>query len=218
MNKTAWSVFRFNYDFAKDLPLDMNNCVFAFRNTMYKNKEDEFHGQLESCQQFLAGIEAKLGFQPSQIYKVDHDGSPCWLVIGDKGWQHAPPLVGLYTLLIRLGFMHKLGESADATLELAKEGKITIGDNSNYAGNKDCTYIKQSWPGIQVLFEHGLAVFNEKMEDNYPADLPKLGRSLHDHFGPVSFSEKLSKKAMPSWYKEEHWGPEEVPKEESESE
>jgi hypothetical protein len=111
-----------------------------------------------------------------------------------------------------------LGKSADETLELAKGGKITIGDNSRYAGNKDCAYIRDSWPGMQVLFEHSLAVFNEKMEDNYPKDLPKRGKSLHDHFGPVSFAKKLPQKVMPEWFREEHWGPDETPAKETEAE
>lgn len=45
VNKTKWSIYSFKYDSAKDVPLDMDNCVFAFRNTLYQGKEKtkEFH-------------------------------------------------------------------------------------------------------------------------------------------------------------------------------
>ena len=149
--------------------------------------------------------EKKLGFQPSMIYEVPHDPSPCWLIVGDKGWQHAPPMVGLFTLFIRLGIMHKLGADADETLKLAKDGKIKIGTGTEYAGNRDCSYISQAWKGIQVILKHGMEIFYEKMEDNYPKDLPNRGPSLHDDFGPVNFSQRSPEEAMPHWYREKYW-------------
>jgi len=214
VNKTKWQVYGFHYDVAKDVPLDLDNCVFAFRNTLYKGKAKDFHKQREACQQFLNGLEAKMGFQPSQVYEVPHDGSPCWLVVGDKGWQHAPPMVGLFTLMIRVGFMHKLGDSADATLKRAKDGKIKIGDSSGYAGNRDCSYIASSWKGLQAILKHGIDIFYSKMEENYPKDLPKRGASLHDAFGPVNFTSAFTvkngkpsgaRKAMPHWYRAKYW-------------
>jgi hypothetical protein len=144
-----------------------------------------------------------MGFQPSQIYEVPHDASPCWLIVGDKGWQHAPPMVGFFTLVIRVGFMHILGASADDTLMKAKEGKIKIGDTTGYAGNRDCSYISSAWKGISAILKHGLDIFHEKMEDNYPASLKSAG--LHDSFGPVNFTAKRPKAAMPHWYREKYW-------------
>ena len=36
VNKTKWSVYGFHYDSKKDVPLDMEHCVFLFRNTQIK--------------------------------------------------------------------------------------------------------------------------------------------------------------------------------------
>ncbi len=217
VNRTKWQIFGFHYDTAKDTPLDLENCVFAFRNTQYKGKEEEFHGSREACQEFINQLEEKMGFASrTKIYEVPHQNSPCWLIVGDKGWQHAPPMVGLFTLIIRVGFMHKLGESADQTLQRAKEGKIKIGDNTSYAGNRDCSYIAQAWAGIQAILKHGLNIFYPEMSDNYPEDLPRRGASLHDAFGPVNFTLAATrkdgqgnptgaKKAMPRWYEDKYW-------------
>ncbi len=216
VNKTKWEVWGFKYDTAKDVPLDLGNCVFALRNTSYKGKPEDFHQAREACQEFLNKLEAKMGFQPTRIYEVPNKSAPCWLIVGDKGWQHAPPMVGLFTLVIRVGFMHQLGDSADTTLQKAKDGKIKIGTDSGYAGNRDCAYISSAWKGIQAILKHGLDIFYEKMKDNYPADLPKRGASLHDQFGPVNFTSAATKKnargdwtgsrkAMPHWYREKYW-------------
>jgi len=206
VNKTKWSIYSFKYDSKKDVPLDMDNCVFAFRNTQYKGKAKDFHKARAACQEFLNGLEAKMGFQPSQVYEVPHADGPCWLVVGDKGWQHAPPMVGLFTLMIRVGFMHKPGDTADATLKKAKDGKIKIGDSTGYAGNRDCSYISQAWKGLQVILKHGVEIFHDTIEENYPKDLPNKCGSLHDNLGPVNFAKNAAvKKAMPHWFRTKYW-------------
>ena len=208
VNKTKWSIYSFKYDTAKDVPLDMDNCVFAFRNTLYKGKEKEaeFHAQRQACMEFLNGVEAMLGFEPSQVYEVPHSGGPCWLVVGDKRWQIAPPMVGFYTLFIRLGFAHTPGESAEETLKKAHDGKIKIGDNTSYAGNRDASYIKQAWKALQVLLKHSVEIFHPTIEENYPKDMPSKVGSLHDYLGPVNFAKNASvKKAMPYWFREKYW-------------
>lgn len=205
VNSKPWEIYGFKYNPEKDIPLDRDFCAMSFRNTSYKDKPEEFHSKREACEKFLNGIEEKLGFAPSKVYAVEHKESPCWLIVGDKRWQHAPPMVGFFTLFIRLGFMHEAGADVDATLERAKKGEIQIGDNTSYAGNRDCSYIKESWKGLTLLFKHSIGIFHEKMEENYPEDLPKRGPSLHDAYGPVNFSKKTPAKAMPHWYREEIW-------------
>jgi hypothetical protein len=206
VNKTKWSIYSFKYDTAKDVPLDMKHCVFAFRNTAYKGKAADFHANRTACQEFLNGIEKQLGFQPSRVYEVPHDGAPCWLVVGDPRWQIAPPMVGFFTLFIRLGFAHTPGEAHNVTLQKAKDGKIKIGDGDHYAGNRDASYIKSSWKALEVLLQHGVQIFHPTIEENYPKDLPDKCGSLHDSLGPVNFAKSAEvKKAMPFWFRPEFW-------------
>ena len=201
INKTKWQIYSFKYDSTKHHPIDANNCVFAFRNTQYKSKAADFHKQRKSCMEFLNGFEKKCGFEPSQIFEVPHPGGvPTWIVIGDKRWQHAPALVGLYTLLIRTGFAHKKGTPFTTTLSGCKAGKIKVVTNSG-AGCHDPNYIKQSWKGIQAILEHGTGCFHPKMADNYPKDVQKRIGSLHDYAGPVNWTKGSCKKGMPRWYK-----------------
>lgn len=206
VNKTKWSIYSFEYDVAKDVPLDMDHCVFAFRNTAYKSKPEEFHASRAACQEFLNGIEKQLGFQPSKVYEVPHNGAPCWLVLGDKRWQIAPPMVGFFTLFIRLGFAHTPGETFEETLQKAKSGKIKIGEDASYAGNRDASYIKSAWKALEVVLEHGVKIFHPTIEENYPKNLPETCGSLHDSLGPVNFAKNAQvKKAMPFWFREDYW-------------
>lgn len=211
VNKTKWSIYGFTYDTAKHLPLEAEHTVFAFRNTQFKGKDKEFHAAREACQDFLNQIEAQMGLEPSMIHEVPHPSGPCWLIIGDKGWQHAAPMVGLYTLFIRVGVKHTAGEGYEKTLAKARDGKIKIGAGTSYAGNRDCSYIKQAWDGIQVILKHGLKVFHPTIGENYPKDLPNKCGSLHGQLGPVNFTNARktkngAAKAMPYWYRDEIWG------------
>ncbi|HJS83040.1 MAG TPA: hypothetical protein VJ742_09435, partial [Nitrososphaera sp.] len=208
VNKAPWQIYGFKYDPNKDKHLDLKNCTLAFRNTQYKNKPDEFHAQMKACQSFLNGMEKRIGFKKSKFYQVENPDGPCWLIVGDKKWQHAAPLLGLFTIFIRLGFAHDLKETADQTLEKAYAGEIKIGDSSNYAGNNDCGYLQSAKKGVELMLSLGTGVFHPKMEDNYPMSLKTA--SLHDSFGPVNFTRGSCKKAMPFWFRDEIWKSEPV--------
>lgn len=201
LNKTKVNIYEFKYDPAKDLPIQLNRTALAFRNTQYKAKEEEFHEKLDACQEFLRKIDKKLGFKSTEIHKVPHKEGPCWVVLGDKKWQHAPTMISLYTLLIRVGFHHTKGASAQKTIQLATDGKIKIA-SSGGAGCNDVSYMKKSKKGIDVILKHGLKVFYAKQADNYPKEIRK---QLHDSYGIVNFTAGKPKKQMAHWYRESVW-------------
>lgn len=203
LNKTKVSIWSFNYDVEKNRPLEIKRTVLAFRNTQFKGKDKKFHEAMENCLEFLHGIERMLGFRPTRIEAVEHPEGPTWVVIGDKRWQHAPTMISLYTLLIRLGCFHKLGDDVIKTLDRAESGKIKIGDSGSYAGNKDCSYVKQARKGIDAILRHGIDIFHEKQVENYPPELK--GNGLHDNYGIVNFTLGKPKKVLPHWYREGIW-------------
>lgn len=203
LNKTKCSIYGFHYDYSKDLPLLMTETALAFRNTAYKKKPEEFHECLNACLEFLQGIDEILGLEPTQIFKVENEDWPCWFVLGDAKWQLAPTMISLYTLLIRIGFFHKPGDDVTETINRAEKGKIKIGTGSEYAGNRDCSYVGQARKGIDVILKHGTSVFYADPKKNYPKELLKNG--LHDNYGIVNFTQGRPKKIMPHWYRSKLW-------------
>lgn len=199
INRTKYEIYGFKYDSAKHYPLETNHCAFACRNNALKKEPEEFHARRDACQNFLNQLEEKLGFEPSRIFQVEHEAGPCWLIIGDKRWQHAPPILGLFTLFIRIGFAHDPKESYKTTLENCQAGKFKITKFVNEAGYNDPAYIRESWKGVQVFLEHGTDAFHPTIEENYPVDLPNK-ISLHNSVGPVNWSKGYAKVAMPRWY------------------
>lgn len=205
LNKSSVSIWSFKYDYAKNLPLLMDRTVLCFRNTQFAKKPEDFHKMMGPCLEFLQLCEKELGFERlTEIHQVENPDGPCWLVLGDAGWQHAPTMISLYTLFIRLGCFHKPGDSLASTLKKAEKGSIEIGDSRSYAGNNDCKYVKQGRSGIDVILKHGLDVFHEGQADNYPKSLKENG--LHDNYGIVNFTAKRPQKVLPHWYRKEIWG------------
>ncbi len=203
LNQSKVSIWDFEYDFKLNKPIQMDRTVLAFRNTAYKENPEEFHKQLGVCLEFLQGVDALVGLEPTQIYPIEHAEGPCWLVLADPRWQLAPTLISLFTLLARIGFLHNPGDSIQQTLDRAEKGEIAIGDNKSYAGNRDCSYVKQARKGIDVILKHGLEIFHPTPQENYPPSLIK--HRLHDNFGIVNFTQGRPKTVMPYWYREEIW-------------
>lgn len=206
LNKSDVAIWDFKYDFKKDKPLLMDRTVLCFRNTQFKGKKEaDFHAMTGPCLEFLHLAEEQMGFDNlTEIYQVENEDGPCWLLIGDAGWQLAPTMISLYTLFIRLGCFHKEGKSLEDTLKRAEKGSIKIGDDQSYAGNNDCKYVKQGRKGIDIILEHGLDVFHPDLADNYPESLK--GNGLHDNYGIVNFTAQKPKHCVPYWYREEIWG------------
>ena len=203
LNKSSISIYDFKYKYGDNPPLSVDQTLLAFRNTQFKGKDENFHAMLRPCLEFLQAVDRQLGFRPTQIFPVEHEESPCWLIVADGAWQHAPPMISLFTLLVRLGCFHNPGDSIEKTLERAEKSEIKIGNSNNYAGNNDCSYVQKGRKGIDLILKHGLALFYSKQKDNYPKALRQQG--LHDFFGIVSFAVKRSKKAMPHWYRSKFW-------------
>lgn len=205
LNKKPVRIYGFKYDPSKDVALQMDRTVLALRNTEYRKKDEDgrFHEQLAACLEFVQQIDRRLGFRPTQIYVVEHADAPCWAIVGDARWQHAPTLLSLYTLLLRLGFLHRPGQDSDKTLQLAGEEKKLLGDACNYAGNLDCRYVKEARVGIDLIMRHGLNIFHPKQEDNYPSSLDVS--TLHNFLGIVNFSKQAAKEEMPHWFRDEIW-------------
>ena len=203
LHGTKVEIFGFKYDSSKDKPLKLDRTALTFRNTQYQSEPEKFHERMEACIEFLQGVDRLLNFRPTQIYQVPHDSSPCWLVLADKRWQHAPTMLSLYTLFIRIGFFHTPGEEVAKTINRAEKGEIKIGPGLSYAGNLDCSYVKQARRGIEVILKHGLDVFHRTMKANYPEGVDT--HLLHDGFGIVNFTQGKPKGTMPHWYREELW-------------
>ena len=195
-----------------DIPIHMARTALLFRDTNLKGVvgKKRFHEHRVGALDFLHQVDEQMGFSPTEIHQVKgtKDGPPTWLVLGDKRWMHAPTLLSLYSILIRVGYYHNPGGEFMRTLEMMKDGELGIGNaaedfGDGAAGCNDTSYVGQAWKGIRVILKHGMKVFHEEMIENYPGDIRTS--ILHDTYGIVNFTKKRPEKRMPHWYRKSLW-------------
>jgi hypothetical protein len=115
------------------------------------------------------------------------------VVEGHRRWIISPPMVSFYTLLVRLGFSHKVGSAATETTRGIMDGSIKAYqpvDRSRLTG---------SWSGIERIMNEGdRKIFGSDMAKNYPAS---VGANAVHGLGIMGFSSEYTKTVMPNWYK-----------------
>ena len=160
-------------------------------------KDTQFPKKVAVIPEFLNQIEEKLGVEKTTIFECEeppekYQKSGIYLMIADKKWLLAPPLLSLWTLLARNGIRHKEGDSWETTIQNIIDKKCTA------AQKHDATYLKYAKPGLDLLLEKGFdALFGENQKKNYPKS--KAGHAMHHYSGAVSFGSCKAKAHFPDW-------------------
>ena len=77
----------------------------------------DFNGRIKNLEEFLNLAGRKIGVKNIRISEVRDSGKKkVFLIRGDRGWIHSPPLFSLLTLYARIGIFHKLGDSLNETV------------------------------------------------------------------------------------------------------
>ena len=196
---------------AESLPLHLGRTSLLMRNGDLKGVKGTklFHSHRVGCLDFLRQLEKRMGLRRSEIsvVKGKKTDAPTWLILGDKRWMIAPPMISLFALLLRVGYYHNQGGSAQRTLEMMRDeelgdwGNDDVYDDSQ--SENDASYLSQAWKGVQLILKHGPKVFHEKMIENYPGDVKP--NTIHNDYGLVNFSSKRPEKRVPYWYRKSLW-------------
>lgn len=120
-----------------------------------------------------------------------------FLFSGDAAWMISPPMLSFYTLLIRLGVAHKVGEPWLETIDFVASGKCKASTDSYI-----CHCARK---GIDRLIKEGFRnIFGDDIKKNYPSGLRE--GTTHPYFGIQAFSLGEAKHWCPHWYKTEKTG------------
>lgn len=175
-----------------DAKIDSKNIRILIRD----KENDLFESMMPNLLDFLNQFEDKMGVEKSVIYKVKASDN-CFLLLGSKEWLLSPPLVSLYTLLLRVGPLHKIGDDFRTTLAMSSNGKVYSARANDYS------FMKQSLNRITSLLEKGYkSFFCLKMEDNYELSEQDLA-SRYSALGFATYTEIYENtRAYPDSYKD----------------
>ena len=190
------TIFGFTFNPKNDPHLDMNKCKLLVTNSA---DPKEFKNRIEKCVLFINQIEKALHLIRTVAYECElppphYTKCGVFLLESSRRWLEAPPLVSLYTLLIRVGFVYNGTDTFMEHIAKVQEGKI-----SPYQRN-DASYLKSADKGIKQIMELGYRkIFYIDPKKNYPEGI-QTG-VLHNSTGIVGFTAGSTKTVVPYWHR-----------------
>jgi hypothetical protein len=194
--KTKKKIFGFQYDPSKESPVCLSKAQLVIANST----DRKLRQKIPACLDFLNQIEKKLKINKTKIRECEsppnkYSAGGVWFFEGSKRWLASPPMISLYTLLIRVGFTHVEGKNYWSTIEDICARKIPP---YQY---EDFERLKGSIKGIERILDQGdRKIFSSDFKVNYPKGL-KIN-TLHNNLGICAFSEGATKKHVPYWHKD----------------
>lgn len=179
LKKKTATIYGFSYDPTQMPPLDLGHCRLAVQNKKIK----DFSSKIPNVIDFLNQIEKELHLKRSIAYPIK-GATNALLVEGSSKWMNSPPMISLYTLLIRTGTVHDLNTNWNQTISDIINKKKQPGQTN------DVTYLTTCKDTIQKIVSIGYRPFFYKdMDKNYPETSI---HSLHNNAGIVSLANKAS--------------------------
>lgn len=210
VNQTSFEVYNFKYDPATEPQICLDKTRFMICNWRDESFEQKL---LNNCKEFLHELETQMKMKktifekctnPPPIYRR----AGVFIVEGSKRWMIAPPMISLYTLLIRIGMVHPLGQSAKDTLDQIESGDLRAYNwkpayKTSYGTNRDdndSDHLSSARIGLERILKYGdRKLFHKDMKDNY---LEELGiDAIHDDCGLCGFSNDYTNYHFPHWHR-----------------
>lgn len=221
IHKMEMGIYGFNYKYGVNPSLDFQ---FTVEDTGKKNKktkepvenvtvvgrtrimaanasDNNFSNLQVNVADFLHQFENRLGLDLTQIYKVTNPQDKykkcgVFVYVSSPRWMEAPPMLSLYSLLMRVGCVHKIGDNWLTTLENVANGTV-----APYQAN-DGNYVKRSLNKIKQIMEIGYrTMFYKNPLKNYPKQIPVS--VLHNSTGIVALSQNQTNTIVKHWTRED---------------
>ena len=148
---------------------------------------------------FLHQIESQLKIVKTKVREcasppMKYAAGGVWLLEGSKRWMKSPPMISLYTMLIRVGFSHTVGNSFWDTINGICNCSVVPYQS------EDRDRLTNSLKGIKrILAEGDRKIFTGDIKRNYPKGLRI--QDMHDNLGICSFSNGDTRSLVPAWHK-----------------
>ena len=200
VHNKKFDIYRFFYDPSKN----PKACLRELRLLVTNAKDSKLARRVDACLDFVNQIEDSLGMKRTRVRKCldapQEYRHGVFLFQGSRRWLIAPPMISLYSFLVRIGLSHQPGTSYNTTISLIKNGLL-----KSYQP-KDSKWLADIEPAIHKLIRHGdKKIFYRSIERNYPERF--LIDRIHNCLGIKSFATDMRLKAaehpttFPYWHR-----------------
>lgn len=159
--------------------------------------EKKFPARCRAAVKFVNYFERKMGLLPTELREcVDPPKKlhRVFLAEGSRMWQLAPPMISLYSLLLRVGMVHDPKTAPPKTIQKVKAGEIKPYQAA------DARQLVHAEKGIEwVMGEPGFRkLFGRNRKPNYPKHVPT--DDIHSECGIVGLAHRYCEDNMPNWF------------------
>ena len=192
-NKKNIECFGFTYGTDNPKPY-----LERIRLALANQSDKKFAEKIPNVLDFLHQVETDLHLIRTSTHVVANplkrysSGRIC-IFEGSSRWMVSPPMLSLYSLLLRAGFCHKKEQSYKDTIKQIVEGEIKPYQK------EDASQLKGAQSGIDRIMQYGYAkIFYNDPKKNYP---DKNIYDMHDRSGICAFSSGESKHINKHWHR-----------------
>jgi len=179
-------------------------CIKETRILVANARDNRMHKKIDGCLDFINQIEDRIGIPRSKVRKclnpcLNYHENNVFIFQGNKRWIFSPPMLSLYTLLIRVGFAHKTGKDYNLTIQDLKSGNIKPYQS------KDTRWITEVEPALEKIIRVGdKKIFYKDINLNYPSSM--IVDTMHNRMGIIGYAHDMVAKVtgnpviMPYWH------------------
>lgn len=185
-------IFGFWYDPKTQPPLSLDKL-----RMVVVNSSDKTIGQkIPNVIDLLSQVCKEMKLKPTKAFEVANPPksykSGAYLLVGSGMWLNAPVLVSMYSLLMRIGFVHTKGNKWQTTIENVIANKLKPYQSS------DSSQIASAYKGIKNILKNGYRKhFFIDSKKNYPENVD-VG-TMHGNSGIVAFSQGSTRQICKYW-------------------
>jgi hypothetical protein len=197
LNKAKCDIFGFVYDYYDNPPI----CTEKAKVLIGNESDFDMGAKINACIDFVHQFEDVLNIEQSKIIECSNPPkqflkSGVFLFEGDHRWISSPPMLSLYSLMIRIGFSHEIGLNYQETMRRIHDREI-----SPYQEN-DRSQIRWTKKGFERIIKVGdKNIFYEDIKNNYAPSATMM--QMHDDCGFAGFAQEVTKEIVPFWHREQ---------------
>lgn len=180
-----FQIYKFSYN-AEFAP----KCSMKKLKLLVTNGQDKkFASKIKTALEFVNQFEDMLKMPRSRVREcsnvpIKYRNSGIYLFEAHKRWLQAPPLVSLYTLLLRIGFVHLSGDNFWRTIEKVNNKLVKPYQK------KDAKWLRVVESAIRKIAKYGdRKIFYKDISYNYPRTLHM--ETVHNRLGILNFAHDM---------------------------
>jgi hypothetical protein len=194
------SLYKFTYRSNSDPLVGLDKTRLLLTNS----KDRDLSQKIPACLDFIHQVEDQLKIKKTIVRPcfsppIEYSRCGVWAFEGSKRWLSAPPMLSLYTLLLRVGFVHTPGAIFLNTLDALENKEIAPYQT------RDQEQLKSSRIALDRILRTGdRSIFFRDIAMNYPKHVPV--ETMHHLMGIVAFANQMKKHKqgqsvlIPKWH------------------